>query len=312
MAQVLNATARTRPTLPRFAASLLVAGLTGLFTANDASAQHADFVLFGEPDPEAAAVPENQQFVHPITSPFFHENTFVTTDVRVWYLYHEFSNSTLGGNVQAAAVQLRLALTDTLQLVAYKDGYLWFDDSVVSDHGAADLAAGLKWNFYRDIENQLSLAAGVGYQLGIGNDEVLQDDDELRLWGSIDKGFDSFHVGATLNYFYPTGSEDVLGDSERISWHLHADYYVTDWFSPVVELNGYHTIDASSTTPLGFTGVDVANLGGGESQDVVTMGVGAEFRINPDLAIRAGYEFPLTDNNDLFGDRITVSLVWSF
>lgn len=295
----------------RLACATAALGLAG-FAASPVLAQHADFVLFGEPDADAAATPASHQFVHPVTSPYFHENSFITTDIRAWYLYHTFPKSNLGGNAQVAAVQVRVALTDSLQLVAYKDGYAWFDDAVVSDHGAMDVAAGLKWNFYRDTEAQLSLAGGAGYELGLGNDEVLQGDDELRLWFSADKGFDELHLGVTLNYFYPTGSEDALGDSERISWHAHADYYVTEWFSPVVELNGYHTIDASSTAPLPFTGVDVANLGGGEAQDVITLGLGAEFRIDPDLAVRVGYETPLTDDNDLYGDRWTFSLVWSF
>ncbi|XAL99329.1 hypothetical protein OT109_17335 [Phycisphaeraceae bacterium D3-23] len=297
--------------MPRFTTFSAVA-VTAAALALPAAAQHADFVLFGEPDAEAADVPENQQFVHPITSPYYHENSFVTTDVRAWYLYHDFPNSVLGGDVQVAAVQVRLALTDRLQLVAYKDGYAWFDDTVVNDHGLMDIAAGLKWNFYRDSAEQLSMAVGVGYEISSGDDHVLQDDDELRLWFSVDKGFDDFHVGFTFNYFYPTGGEDPLGDAERISWHVHLDYYVNEWFSPVVEFNGYHTIDASSTAPLPFTGVDVTNLGGGESQDVVTMGIGGAFRLDSDISLRIGYEFPLTDDIDLFGDRWTASLVWEF
>lgn len=276
------------------------------------TAQHADFVLFGEPDAEAAAMPANQQFVAPITSPYYHENSFITSDVRAWYLYHDFPDSVLGGDVQVAAVQVRLALTDRLQFVAYKDGYAWFDDTVVNDQGLMDIAAGLKWNFYRDAAEQLSAAVGVGYEIAAGDDEVLQNDDELRLWFSIDKGFDDLHVGFTFNYFYPTGSEDALGDAERITWHVHLDYYLCEWFSPVVEFNGYHTIDASSTMPLPFTGVDVTNLGGGESEDVVTMGIGGAFRLDHNISLRIGYEFPLTDDIDLFGDRWTASLHWEF
>lgn len=295
---------------------LLAAGCSALF-AGQAVAQHADFVLFGDADPAAAAVPAEHQFVHPITSPYVHENSFITTDIRAWYVFHDFdaggaATGGIGGNVQVAAVQARLALTDRLQFVAYKDGYVWFDDSAVNDRGWNDIAAGLKYNFYRDIENQFYMSGGVGYELGLGNSSVLQDDDELRLWFSADKGFDELHLGFVLNYFYPTSSEDVLGDSQRISWHVHADYYVTEWFSPVVEFNGYHTIDSSSTAPLPFSGVDVANLGGGESEDVITMGIGAEFRVWDNAAIRAAYEFPLTDNIDLFGDRITLSLVYGF
>lgn len=129
---------------------------------------------------------------------------------------------------------------------------------------------------------------------------------------SVDKGFDRLHLGCTFNYFWATGEEDAFGDSDRLSWHVHADYFVTDWFSPVIEFNGYHTTDSSSTAPVGFTGVDVANLGGGQDEDVITMGVGAAFNIWDNVDIRAAYEFPLTNDLDLFGDRITLSLVYSF
>jgi hypothetical protein len=293
---------------------LAAAFATGL--ASQATAQHADFVLFGESDPAFAAQTDEQKFVAPITSPYYNENSFITSDVRAWYVYHQFdndgiANGGIGGNVQVAAVQVRLALTDRLQLVAYKDGYAWFDDSAVNDEGWNDVAAGLKYNFYRDVEEQLYMSGGVGYQIDLGDSDVLQDDEILRLWVSADKGFDKLHVGGTFNYFIPTGSESSFGDSETLSWHVHADYYLTEWFSPVVNFNGYHTVDEGTVT-LPFNGVDVANLGGGEGEDVITMGLGGEFRFWEDFAFRAAYEFALTDNSQLFGDRFTVSLTYDF
>lgn len=291
---------------------LLAASAVGI--AGSAAAQHADFVLFGDPDPKAAAVPLEQQFVAPITAPYFHENSFITSDVRAWYVYHQFdndgiANGGIGGNAQVAAVQVRLALTDRLGFVAYKDGYAWFDDSAVNDDGWNDIAAGLKYNFFRDVESQLYMSAGLGYQFDFGDSAVLQDDSELRVWLSADKGFDKLHVGGVINYFHATGTESSFGNSDRISWHLHADYYVNEWFSPVVEFNGYHVVD-KGTEVVNFSGADVANLGGGD--DLVTMGVGAEFRIWEQAAIRAAYEFGLTDNSQLFGDRFTLSLTYSF
>lgn len=277
-----------------------------------ADAQHADFVLFGEADAEAAAVPAEQQFVHPVTAPYHHENSFVTSDVRPVYIYHDFPSSTLGGDAHVIAAQVRLALTDRIQFVAYKDGYTFFNDGVVNDEGFMDIAAGVKWNFYRDLENQFHMAAGIGYELGLGDSAILQDDDELRLWFSADKGFGKLHVGGTFNYFMPAGTADAFGSAERISWHVHADYYLTEKISPIIEFNGYHTIDASNAPLVGFTGVDVANLGGGEQQDTITMGLGAAFRIDADWAIRAAYELPLTNDLDLFGDRVTLSAVYSF
>lgn len=301
---------------PRPYRSLAAAALaTGLAT-QVAADNHADFVLFGDPDPAYAAQTAEQTFVNPITAPYYHENSFITSDVRAWYVYHQFdndgvANGGIGGDVQVAAVQVRLALTDRLQLVAYKDGYAWFEDSAVNDEGWNDIAAGLKYNFYRDVENQLHMSAGLGYQIDLGDSDVLQDDEILRVWVSADKGFDKLHLGGTFNYFHAVDTESSFGNSDTISWHIHADYYLTDWFSPVVEFNGYHTVN-EGTVVLPFNGVDVANLGGGEGEDVITMGIGGEIRAWENVAVRAAYEFGLTDNSQLFGDRFTLSLVYDF
>jgi len=158
-----------------------VASLALLLAGSSALAQHAGYVMFGEPNPAAAEVAPQRQAVHPITAPYFHEDSFVTTDVRAWYLYHDFSTSTIGGNVQVAALQLRVALTDQLQFVAYKDGYAWHENDVTSSDGVMDLAAGLKWNFLQDWENDLHAAVGAGYQFALGSEDELQDDQELRL-----------------------------------------------------------------------------------------------------------------------------------
>lgn len=300
----------TRTYRSLFAATLA----TGL--ATQATAQHADFVLFGDADPAMSAQTAEQTFVEPVTSPYYHENSFITSDIRAWYLFHSFdndgtANGGLGGDVAVVAAQLRLALTDRLQFVAYKDGYAFFEDSVVNDEGYMDVAAGLKYNFYRDVEEQLYLSAGAGYQIDLGDSDVLQDDEQIRLWVSGDKGFDKLHLGATFNYFHAVDTESSFGNSDTISWHVHADYYVCEWFSPVVEFNGYHTVN-EGTVAVPFSGVDVANLGGGEGEDVVTMGLGGAFRLCERVDFRAAYEFALTDYSQLFGDRITASLIYKF
>lgn len=291
-----------------------LAAFATLTLAPMASAQHAKFVLFGESDPAGLALPAERKAVHPVTSPYYHEDSFITTDARAWFLYHDFPNDSVigGGNAKVYALQLRLALTEQLQLVAYKDGYTVLDSGAVSDDGWNDIAAGLKWNFHQDWENDFHAAVGLGYQFSAGDDEALQGDSELRLWGSINKGFDKLHLGGTLNLLVPTDSEDALGDSTRLFWHLHADYYVCEWFSPVIELNGYHTIDEGDNTPLPFSGIDVGSLGGGGDEDVVAIGLGAELRPTDFLALRAAWETALTDNDDLFGNRLTLSAVVSY
>ncbi|MEM8782354.1 MAG: hypothetical protein AAGE65_05790 [Planctomycetota bacterium] len=300
--------ARTLTASSAFAAAALAA---------PAWAQHADFVLFGDPNPAGIAEPPEQRHVAPITSPFYHEDSFITTDLRAWYLYHDFPSAGIpggvgGGRANAVALQVRVALTDRLQLVAYKDGYADFETGAIKDDGPFDLAAGLKYAVIQDWENDLHVAVGVGYELGIGDDEALQEDDEARIWASIDKGFGKLHTGATINVIIPTDAEDPLGDSTSIFWHARADYYLHELFSPVVELNGYHTVEEGDNAPLTFNGVDVANLGGGQSEDVITIGFGGETRPLDNLAFRFAYEFPLLENEDLFGYRWTLSLKLDF
>ncbi|MBI1336486.1 MAG: hypothetical protein GC164_05940 [Phycisphaera sp.] len=299
----------------RHASTALLAILVGLtlgLAPSTASAQHAGFVLFGEPNEAGRSLPAERVAVHPVTSPYYHEDSFVTTDLRAWYIYHNFPKGTLGGSANVYALQIRVALTDTLQLVAYKDGYTDFNTAAVPGDGWNDLAAGLKWNFLQDWESDLHAAVGVGYQFGSGEKKVLQSDDELRLWASVNKGFNRLHLGATINLLIPTDGEDPFGDSTRLFWHLHADYFVCQWFSPVIEFNGYHTIDDGKNKPLPFSGLDVASLGGGQGQDVITIGFGGEIRPCEHFSLRAAFETPLLKNDGLFGHRVTVSAVVPF
>ena len=286
----------------------------GLMSAGFATAQSADFVLFGEPNPAAAGQAAEQVHVAPVSAPYYHEDSFNTSDLRAWFVYHDFpqSSTLAGGNAKVYALQVRLALTEQLQFLAVKDGYTDLDSGLLGDDGWNDIAAGLKWSFLQDFENQLHAAVGFTYEIGIGDDEVFGEDEELRLFASVDKGFDKLHTGLTANLIIPTDGEDPLGNSTSLFLHARADYYLCEWFSPTVNLNGYFTLDEGDNTPLNFNGVDVANLGGGKSEDVITAAVGGEFRVLEGLGLRGAYEFPLTDNDDLFGYRWTFSAVYSF
>lgn len=282
--------------------------------ATPATAQHAGVILFGEPNPAAASAPAENRHVHGITAPYYNEDSFVTSDIRVWYAYHDFPNHGAlgGGHGQVAAVQARLALTSQLQLVAYKDGFLWLDTGLIEEEGWNDIGAGLKFNFWQDFENQFHAAVGAGYEFPWGDPSVLQNDANARFWLSADKGFGAFHLGGTVNFLIETGDDDALGNSDRFMWNLRADYYTCEWFSPVLNFNGYHAIDDDDEV-VPFSGLDLINLGGGD--DVVTIGIGGEFRPipeNPNMMFRAAYETPLTQGEDLFGFRWTFSFIWSF
>lgn len=286
--------------------SLLSLLSLGLVLAGFTLNAQGGFVLFGDSSVEIA--PE-EKFVRPITAPYFHEDSFVTTDLRAWYLKHHFYGDSLGGDVTVMALQVRVALTESLQLVAYKDGYTEFDDAAIlgDSDGWNDIGAGLKLAFIQDWENQFHMAVGVGYEIGWGDDEVLQDTDEIRLWASANKGFGGLHLGATVNYII--SDDDDLG-SDMLMVHFHADYFVCDWFSPVIEVNGYFAQDDGG---LMINGVDAVSLPGGGDNDVWTGALGFELRpLGPDFGIRAAYEAELSDNTTLFGHRWTLSAVYEF
>jgi hypothetical protein len=289
--------------LPLYSLGLVLLGLS-------ANAQ-GGFVLFGESG--EAPAPEDK-FVRPLTGPYFHEDSFVTTDLRAWYAKHHFYGDTIGGDVTVMALQARLALTESLQLVAYKDGYTEFDDALIlgDSDGFNDIGAGLKWAFLQDWENRFHMAAGVGYEFGWGEEDVLQDTDELRLWLSANKGFGKLHLGATVNYIDATDDDEGAfnGNSDMVTAHLHADYYLAEWISPVVEVNGYFAQDDDGP---GFSGVDAGSLPGGDGEDTITGALGFELRpLGPEFGLRAAYETELTDNVSLFGHRWTLSAVYEF
>lgn len=283
------------------------------FTTGVVSAQHTHFTLFGSPSSEGNALPEERVAAHPITDPYFHEDSFVTTDARFWFLYHSFPDSTAlkGGDAQDYALQLRLALTDRLQLVAYKDGYLHVNSGLVKESGWNDLAAGLKYNLIQDWKNDFHASVGLGYQFPVGDPSVFQNIQELRAWGSLNKGFDRLHLGFTFNYLTLTGNQGPLGSSDRITLHFHGDYYVCKWFSPILESNMYFATDRGREVPgITFSAADVGNIGGGS--DLITGAVGVEVRPFEHTAIRAAYETDLTSGDSLYGYRVTVSLIYSF
>lgn len=194
-----------------------------MLTAVSVNAQ-GGFVIFGESG--EAPAPE-EKFVRPMTGPYFHEDAFVTTDVRAWYLVHHFDSDTStvlnNGEVTVAALQVRVALTESLQFVAYKDGYTSFDEAGALDDndGFNDVGAGIKWAFLQDWENQAHVAIGIGYEFGFGDDEVLQDTNELRLWISGNKGLGKLHLGANANLIIAEDDSDGLFGHR---WTLSAVY----------------------------------------------------------------------------------------
>lgn len=291
-------------------------------------------------------------FISPVSNPTNFEDARIESDVRPIYIYHSIDKHFLdpvapGGNAQIVALQIRLKLTDRLALIATKDGYVWLhpqhkvDDVVKNGNGFANVAAGLKYNFFRDVTLPALATAGLRYEAPSGEPQALQGEvfrshnalgldlnkrgnGILNLFASGVWGDRNFHV---LAY---TGPRLALSgaDSSFYDTSVHFDYRVWNLF-PLIELNWIHVLDGGSRLrpvenaglKMDEEGFDFFNLGAPSAggSDVATLGLGWRWRILDGLDVLgqsggvdfgAVAELPIGTRHDLFDWRVTTDLVF--
>lgn len=281
----------------------------------DATEVPSEGYFFSDDEPRAFWRSQNgRRIVHPVTGPQYNDDAYITSDVRGYYINHQFPSNASGPTSGAARIysaQFRYAVNESFQVQLNELGFRDVHLDTVDHHGSDNVSLAAKYAFLQDWESQTHASIGLGYKFRTGNQTQLAGDTEFRLFGAWNQGFDRSHIGVSINGLFSTGSEDAAGDSDRLSVHLHYDYEVNDTFSPIVELNYYKTLsNGDAVTP--FSGLDLINFGGNEDEDALSAAIGGEVRFMRDLAVRGAYETPLTSNTDLWGDRWTASLVWRF
>jgi len=260
------------------------------------------------------------EFARPVTNLNFN-HPFIWNEFRPVFVHQEFpGNSALaGGDVQVYGAQIWLKLTDRLQLIADKDGYIDFNPGGLPDQtGWADLATGLKYNLVTDPANRFVLSVGGIYEWTQGSSDVFQGqgDGIWDLFLSAAKGCGRTHFIGTAGFEVP---QDGSEDSTAFHYHAHIDYDLCPRLTPLVELNGYHYLDDGDRdgglgAPLNFEGFDLTSFGSSnvEGNDVITLGIGFRTPINACTSFGAAYEWSLTEREDLFEDRITCDLSYRF
>lgn len=256
-------------------------------------------------------------FHWPVGNPIYFEPPMNESHLRPIYIHHTFANGSqvAGGHLDVIAAQARIALTERLSFIATKDGYSFLNaDGLPEDEGWNDIAAGLKYTFYADPENQLLMAAGARYQFESGDDEVLQGNvPELSPFFSIAKGFDRLHFLAAITHRIPLDSGD---GNNVLQWDLHIDYDIAPdvlpGLAPFFELHGLHYLDDGDRVPLSVGGIDYANLGSDNvsGSTVITAGIGARWELTPHASVGVGYHHALTNvNADTFKDRFMIDFI---
>jgi len=255
-------------------------------------------------------------FVEPVGMPLYFEDPFIRSDIRLIYIYHSIPHASVlrGGKAQVAAAPIRIALTDRLALLAYKDGYSWTDTGITQKgDGWNDLGIGLKYAFYVDHPNQTIFSGGLKWELENGTTRALQgSEQELAPFVSFAKGWDKWHILAAMTGRCPLNRHRA---NYSLVWNLHLDYKLTETFRPLVELHGIHWLSDADRLPISEDYLDVGSLGASQAKgrDFFSAGVGFRWEIVDNVNFGVTYEFPLESKSEHLQDyRFTFNTVIRF
>lgn len=266
-----------------------------------------------------------RHYVPPVSNPFLNETPFITTEVRLLYIYNNFPNNILtsglgasgGGNLVFLGTQFRVALSERIGFIVNKLGYADFNLKVPnsSDDGVTNISFGLKYVLWSDTGRTALVTMGATYEMPSG---VLKSGsvNTFRLQGD-GNGFITPFVTAVKRYYKfsvqaMVSSKITLDQDRNASWFnyaLHMDYEILPDFFPLVEFNGFTPINDPRQNQLKFEGIDLFSIGGDDPQPVVTFASGARYRINRNLIAGLVYEVPITDDKDIIDWRVTADLV---
>ena len=280
----------------------------------------------------AAAGAAQAEFVRPISSPTLVDSPdtgFTVHPIVIHQALPDQVNTELGmlpvgGDFQVYALALEYPFTKDLSLIAVKDGYIDFnpDETFAEESGWADLAAGLKYVFYRT--EQTVASAKLVAELPTGDDEAWQGNGD----GSIDPAvaavtrIGKLQLQGTVGYIQPLNDER----SSELYDSWHASYEIATGLFPLVELNHVHVTDAGDggtrfdahvdggvPSVARFEGGDLVNLGASHAdanEDFVSVAFGLRYNTCSASTVGVAYEIPLTDDADgLMDYRVTADIL---
>jgi len=254
--------------------------------------------------------------IAPVTNPVFFESPLIQSEVRPVVMLHRADPGFLGGraDVRLYAVQVRYASTEKLAFMATKDGYVEIDPAGPAHlDGWADLAAGLKYEWYRDDEHQVVVTPGFTFEVPTGNSEVFQGNGkgEANVFVSAMKGWDRLHLTGLVGGRVPM---DFGRETASLRGTVQLDYWLACWFIPFVPLNAFTVVSSGDALPFNSEGFDLINFGSSRASGRTQGAAGGGFRsrLLPRLDLGLGYEHGVFASNSLFRDRWTSDMCWRF
>lgn len=256
------------------------------------------------------------QAIAPVTNPVFFESPLIQSEVRPVVMLHRADPGLLGvrTDVRLYAVQLRYAFTEKLAFIATKDGYVEIDPAGPAHlDGWADLAAGLKYELFRNDDHQFVVTPGFTFEVPTGNSQVFQGNGkgEANVFISAMKGWDRTHLTGLVGGRVPM---DFSKETASIRYSAQLDYWVCRWFIPFVSVNAFTVVSSADALPFNSEGFDLINFGSSNASGRTQGAIGGGFRsrLLPSLDLGIGYEYGVFASNSLFKDRWTFDLSWRF
>lgn len=254
-------------------------------------------------------------FIGPITNPVFSKDPRSLTEARFLFIQNHIpSDHPLGpGDFQAYAMQVRVALTERLTLIADKDGYgVIHPKGGGTQDGWLNLGVGLKYVFVRDVERQFLVSGGFMFEPQTGEADVFQShgDGIFSFFLTSGKEFAGcHHLLGTIGYQVPVNSNQ---NSSNYYASVHLDRQIGRFY-PLVEMNWHHWVAGGDRglPPILGEGDGLLNLGtsGVAGNDLVTIAVGGKFKLSRNAELGAAWEFPVSNRRDLLDNRVTVELI---
>jgi hypothetical protein len=268
------------------------------------------------------------QFISPVTNPFFFEDPRSLTEFRPIFIWQTTSDHTpifRGGDIEYFGAQGRVAITDRLSLILNELGginqHVNAPTKTFQSHtGFAEVALAPQYTVIRNDQAGRLLALGLDFQIPAGPHNVFQDTGTLSLapYFSFGQSFGKSSFGS-FNFLNTTGYNFSVDNarSEFLFTSFHLDYDVANLkkFYPLVELNWfYYTASGNSLPPIGFEGRDLYNFGAAQvsNHSPLSIAVGARYKYAEWLQFGIATEFPLAGIRDLNDFRLTVDAIFRY
>lgn len=258
-------------------------------------------------------------FVSPLSNPFFFEDPRSLTEARVMFLEQSLPNTIRGGDAQIYAGQMRGRITDRVSLIAPRLAY--FNVNQAGGDGTWGFMSapiGGKWNFYRDVEAQQLATLGMTYFInGQGRAASNFGDGDFHFFLTGGTAFlERGHWLSGTGFRLPA---NVNWNTQMWYWSNQWDYeFVDNWYG-LLGINWFHWMRSAAlaTGPGGgsnVTGLDLVNVpaGGVAGDSVVTCMVGGKWKPSGNFELGTGFEFPLTGDRDVLRNRLYVDLIFRY